>query len=414
MPAAAIAIPAAGAVLGALGANQQAKATKSAAQTAANAALPYNIQNGLMGDVSFQGKNAYFSPTSQTRQTFDQLNGLQNQYFGGTGPNAGFQQFSQNVGNQQLPGIFGNAINQAGIGPDQAFNLNQGQMQGLFNSYGQQGAANLGQQQQLFGQAQGIAGQNTQGISDNYLNILRQQAAPQDARNMDLLANSAFNSGQLGGPGGRAALQTFGDQLNQADLGRQQMAQNLGLQQQQQNLGVAGLFGNMGSQLGTQGMQFASALPGISQNAYNTAAAYNDLGNTRAQQMLSNASGLFGFGANMGQQDFSNGLSALQAQLGLQTSQNSQAALGANIASGGGSAAAAVAPLNASSPVGSFLGGLGTGLFNTYQPQQAAQNPTFSSAWSNMGSNPSGAGLMSPGTGVMQAQPVRNYAQYGG
>jgi hypothetical protein len=360
MPAAALAIPVAGAVLGGIGASKQASASKKQAGAINGAATPYGT-SGMFGS-SFVGPNhtiqTQLSPDAQGQ--YNQLGGIFNQYTGGGSPTAGFQQFSQGMGNNQLPQLFGNALNQAQMTPDQAFQLQQGQMQGMYNTYGQQGIQNLGQQQSLFGQAQNIAGQSTQGLSDNYLSLLRQQAAPQDQRNMDMLANSAFNSGQLGGPGGRQALQDFGTSLGQADIGRQMAAQNLGLQQQQQNTSVAGLFGNMGSQMGSQGMQFANMLPQLSQNSYNTASQYSDLGNTRAQQMLQNASGLFGFGNQLNQQDFTQGMSALQGQMGMNTALQNQAQMGGNMAANQAGAMAG-APAQGS-PMGSFLGGIGTGM----------------------------------------------------
>lgn len=382
MPAAALAIPIAGAVIGGIGAHSQASAAKKQNSAINNAAQPYNT-SGLFGQSSVgPNRTINFGLNPEAQGTYGQLQNIFQQYTGGGSPTAGFQQFSQGMGNNQLPQIFGNALNQAGMTPDQAFQLNQGQMQGMYNSYGQQGIQNLGQQQSLFGQAQGIAGQSTQGISDNYLNLMRQQAVPQDQRNMDMLANSAFNSGQLGGPGGRQALQDFGTSLGQADVSRQMAAQQLGLSQQQQNLGVAGLFGNMGQQMGQQGMSFANMLPQLSQNAYNTASQYSDLGNTRAQQMLQNASGLFGFGNQLNQQDFTQGMNGLQGMFNMNSALQNQSQMGGNMASNQAGAMAGAPQMG--SPMGSFLGGLGTGMlsggfpsFGSGQVQPIASNGSY-------------------------------------
>lgn len=448
----------AGAALGAYGAHKQAQAQKSAAQTAANAAQfnPYSI-NTPGGNVDWAQGQAFGRLDDQGAAQRAQLGQLFSNNMSGNTPTQQFQQFSNGVGNQGIPSLFSGALDASGNLPQGAYNQNQASLAGLQDQagglfgtiqnslgsdlYGQLGQGFYGQGQQalnqamtgsqnLFGQAQQVAGQDVNGLINGRLDLLQQQAAPGEQQQQQALEQRLFNQGRLGTTGGSRNIEAFARGLGQADLGRQMAAQDLGLQAQQQNLQTAGLFGNLGQAqlsgygnigqgLNSQGTQLMGlgnertmgllgqapnllALQGnLSNQGYAGAVNYSDLGNTRAQQRLQNATGLFGFGNELGAQDFNQGLSALQGQQSIDTQLRNLIALGGNI--GGQQAQAGANQAQAllqqgGSPGGAFLGSLGTGLLNQ------AQRP-YQPNYNNMMVNTGGAQML---PGGYNYGPVQN------
>lgn len=324
----------AGLVSGAVGSKKQADAQKKATQAATQAAQynPYDV-NGPFGNVSFDPTNQSVSSSmSPEMQQFRSLFGDQAlQYLNGNSPTSGFQNYANQVGGGQLPQLFGQAIDTAGNIPISAYNQYQNTM------------GNLGQQ------AQGLF--DLSGLTNSRLEMLRQQAAPYEQRQMDMVANSAFARGQLGGPGGRLALSNFGDSLARADLGRQMAAQDLGVQAQ-------GVGGNL---IGLQG--------NLAQGMFGNAITMSNLANTRAQQRLQNATGLFGFGQELSQQDYNQGQGYFGNMQGMDEQMRQWIALGGNIGGQQSQAGANQGQFmmqNSGSPGGAFLSTLGTGLFNQY------------------------------------------------
>jgi hypothetical protein len=120
----------------------------------------------------------------------------------------------------------------------------------------------------------------------------------------------------------------------------------------------------------------------LAQNGYTGAVNFSDIVNSRAQQRLANAQSLFGFGNELGTQDYNQAISALGGQQSIDTALRNLIALGGNIggqqAAAGANAAQAILS-NSGSPTGAFLSSLGTGLFaSALNPDNQSQhNPSF-------------------------------------
>jgi hypothetical protein len=130
-------------------------------------------------------------------------------------------------------------------------------------------------------------------------------------------------------------------------------------------MGMAGLFGNLGSQIGQSGMSNLGFQGDLSQGMFGNSLNMSNLNNSRAQQRLQNATGLFGFGNELAQQDYNMGQGFFGNMTGMDEQMRQWIALGGNI---GGTQAQAGANQgqfmmqNSGSPGGSFLSSLGTGL----------------------------------------------------
>lgn len=466
MPAAAIAIPA---IIGLIGAKKQADAQKQASQTAANASAyrPYDT-NAPGGSVDFgpdQQVSASFSQGNQ--DIYGQLQGLVGGLLGGQSSTSGFQDFANSLGNGGIQGLFGNALSQSGQTPDMQYlsslsqlgglsGQNQSALGGTINSLGQnpygdisssfmnQGQSLLGQGTGLQGnamnfaspfinQAQGLAGQDQSSLINNNLNLLRQQAAPQEQSQFTNLQDTLFGQGRLGaganGPGMNGAnpeMQALFNSFGQNDLNRQIASNQLGLQAQQQNLSSANFLGNLGlnygglanqtgSNLNSAGQGFLGLgtqlsgmgdsrmlgllgqIPGLinggsnlATQGYNTASNYSDLLNSRAQQGLSNASGLFGMGNSLGQQDFGNALNALTGTQNMDASLRNLINLGGTLGQQGANAGANQAQAylaNSGSPLGAFMSGAGQGLLQQGMNNYGSKNiqPVSGSIWNQDG-----------------------------
>lgn len=382
-----------------------------------------NIRNllgqlGLQG-LGGQGPNAGFS--DQLRSLGGgALPGLFGQALNTQDPSLGQfgQQLNPLISQAGQGGAFG--LGQAGPQNQQLIQQLLGQAGGLQQgALGQlgQGSGNqfLNQAGGLFNQGAQLAGQapfDPSQLVNDRLSLLRQQAAPQEESQFNSLQNRLFSQGRLGSTGGSNDIEAFARGLGQADLGRQLSAQNLGLQAQQQSAGIlgqqAGLFGQLGGQtaalgqgLGQQDISRAGLLGNLSQGLFGQAQGFggqdisrlgtglqgaqgllglsgnlsgslfqgqfgvNDATNQRAQQRLSNAQGIFGFGQGLATDDFNRSLASLQGLQSIDAAGRAQAQLGLSAgqaqAQAGGNVAQALLT-NTASPTGSFLGAFGTGL----------------------------------------------------
>lgn len=278
---------------------------------------PWNV-SGLFGEVGFNpaSRTATFNADRASTDIRRLLGGQATSLLGGGG-NTGFLNFAQGVGNEQIPGLFGDMQGALGQMPLEAFNQFQTQM----------------------GQANNIANQDLQGLMGQRLQLLRDQAAPQEQQQFNTLQDRLFSQGRLGTSGGANQMGAFARGLGQADLNRQLEAQQLGIQAQNQNLAQAGLLSELA------GTGFMNALN------------YNDLGVNRAAQRMQNAMSLFGFGNDLTGSMQQQGLAGLQGMLGLDRSAMDAMSLGKNL-----SASAQQAQMGSSSPLGGMLSGFGGGI----------------------------------------------------
>lgn len=441
----------AGLLTGAYGANQQANAQSDASNRAAAAAKynPYNINSAGGGALFGPGNQvtAGFSPGQQAN--YDQLGTNAQNYLSGNTGNSSFLNFANGLGNDQLPNLFQNLLNANGNVPTDAYSnfLGQNQSlgnqsQSLFNNLfgGSQGATGMGMNtlQQVLGQAQGGpnfgqsnallglsagaamgANQDMSGMVNSRLNLLRQQAAPQEAQQLQNTRDTLFGQGRMGAAdntigGANPEMQALFNSFGQNDLNRQLSAQTLGMQAQQQmfgqgisqantlgslagqsayntNNGYQGLLGlgSLGGQTLNQGFGQSANLSNLlgQTGNFNTAGlnasqGYSDLLSSRAGQSMQAASGLFGFGNDLNTQNLTTGLNMQSGQNNLQAMLNALTQMGGTFgtqqASAGANQATAYLQNNAS-PLGALFSGLGAGLMRPPQQQQA-QNPGYSGA----------------------------------
>lgn len=434
MPIAAIAIPA---VAGLIGAHEQASAQEDAAKAAANAAQfrPYGI-NGPLGRVSFDTSKNIVNAGLTTEQNAQRnsLGQLFSNLLGGNTPTSGYESFANALGNVGLPGLFGNAITAANTLPTDAlsaYHNGTSDVSSLLNSTAQgllSGAAtnpNAGTVATLTNQGLGAINTDTSGIINNTLNLLRQQAAPQESQAYNSLQNKLFSQGRLGSTGGSRDIQAFAQGLGQADLARQLQAQQLGLQIQGQNANIG--MGLLGQAQGLQSLDLnraqnmqalAPQLLGLQSqilgNQYQSALGINELGNSRAQQNMQNAMSLFGFGNSINTQNFNQALSSLQGQESIDTGLRNLIALGGNLGNASGSQQAVQAQAlltNNSSPLGAFLSGIGNGaLSSAMSPYAYGSAPSSGLMPITLPSNVSLMGNYAP----VQTSTLMQLPNYGG
>lgn len=227
--------------------------------------LPRNVQDALS---SFQG--------TQGIPNLD-LGGL-DQLMGGA--NSAFNQARQGLqGAGQLQGFNPSAL----FGGAQAL---QAQIPGA-------GQFQTGLQDTAFGNAQSQLsglGQTYQDAYGNTLNTLRQQALPEEQRQMAGLTDNLFATGRLGSSGGALQTEAFARGLGQADLSRQLAATGQAQQAQQNALGLAQGQTNLGLGLNTQGMNQQQNLSSLSQGMFGMGAQ----GTALQDQLLNSAFGRFG------------------------------------------------------------------------------------------------------------------------
>lgn len=374
------------------GAAISANATDKASQRAADAAefRPFNVNMGGNG-VSWSGNTATanMSPEFQAMQQF-----FQQQAMAGT---PGMEHLmgagAQSAG--MMPGLAQDAY--AGI--DQGY----GMQAGATDQYGLQMGAMSGQIPGMLGQfrsdamapgradassqfainqGMGMLGQDPNAVIGDTLSRLRAQARPMEERAVNSRVNQLFNRGILSGTSGARSLGELALSQENADISRQQLAENAGLSRfQAQNnagqgmlqIGHSGLFqgqqgnqnfANLGANYGFQGLQNNMTM------ANNMFGANSQLGTAfqnRGMNRVGLAQNMFGFGQSALGTDQTRQINAGNANLAMNADQRALVALGGNI---GGQQAAAGATqashimANAGSPVGGFLSGAGTSMFN--------------------------------------------------
>lgn len=343
-----------GAILGGIGSKKQADAQKKAANAAAEAAKfnPFAV-NSAGGQVNWLNGRAIGTLSPEQQALYSMLGANAQGLFGGNSATAGFQDWANQLGGQGVPQLFGQAVDASNMLPEAEYAATQGGLGLLGQQFGALGNA-------LASQGLGAIEFDPSQIVADRLSLLRQQAAPQEEAAGRALEQRLFSQGRLGTTGGSQNIEAFARGLGQADLARQIEAQNLGLTIQQMNQGLGtnllsqaqGLFGNQGNLL---------------QQQFTNAGTMSDVVNSRAQQRLQNAMGLFGFGQDLNTADFNQALQTLGAQQSIDQNLQNIIALGANIGGMQSSAGANVARAilsNSGSPTGSFLSGLGSGLFS--------------------------------------------------
>ena len=200
--------------------------------------------------------------------------------------------------------------------------------------------------QQAFGMSQDFMNQigTGEGARNQSLDLMRQLAAPEEARQFAGLQQNQFSTGRLGSSGGALQTEAFARGLGQADLSRQLSSFQEGRNTQQNNFGLAQGMAGLGSgALSTGDSLLRNAfsnfqgMTGLSQGIEGQ--RFGQQG-TAQQNMFSQLQSIFGMqGAEQNQQAgmennaFSNFLRSIGAGQGidqvpldrLQTSQNIEA-----------------------------------------------------------------------------------------
>jgi hypothetical protein len=359
---------------------------------------PWSMTGTALGNTTFDRKNKQVSMTmSPEMQGFSGYFGdIANQYMSGQGPTAGYQNFALNGVGGQIPGLFSGAMDASQIDPAMLaqYNSQLGGLAGRLGS-GSDAASQYammsmmgmapGQQEagQMFGAGMGLLGERAQSydqVAAQRLGLLREQAAPFEQRAFNGLNQNLFSTGRSGTTGGGLQTEAFARGLGQADTARQLDAQgfaeqlygrdqNYALNRNQIGAGLMGQgMGGMFSGAGIGGQYLNAAQGGYGQmgglfgNQFGANTGFNELTNARAQQRLSNAQSIFGFGNDLSQQDLQSGQAGVQGYLGLAQALQNQAQFGATMgAQGMGTGATAPAAPN---PWGSFLQGLGGAVSN--------------------------------------------------
>ena len=203
-------------------------------------------------------------------------------------------------------GTLNSLLGLTGAGTGNAFNEMLGAYQNPFQA---------ALQQSLFGGAGQQFADAAQGFGDyrnQTLDLLRQEAAPQEERAFANLNQNLFSTGRMGTSGGALQTEAFARGLGQADLQRQLMAGQEARNAQTQALSVG--TGLTGQGLGLQEMQ-NQILQG-SLGRFNTMSQLaSALSNQRQQQAFQGAqygTSLFGLGAQAQTSPYD----VLQKQLG--------------------------------------------------------------------------------------------------
>lgn len=356
---------------------------------------PYDVTTGMgTADWDRKGKqiNAALSPEQQAFA--NQYNTMAQQYLSGGGATNPFQQFAMGGVQGAIPGLFGGALN-ASQGDQASLDAYLGNMSGLAGSTGGMyntlnsagmnilgGGGPMGQANQMFGLGQQLMGNNYNDVFNNRLGLLREQAAPFESRAADSFLNRQYAMGRMGSTGGGRDVEAFARGLGQADTTRQLDAMNLSenLYGRDQSMGAGlmgtglqGVLGSLGAgqSLFGLGANLGSSLGNMYGAGFQASQGYNDMTNARAQQRMTNAMSLFGFGNTLGQQDISTGTSLQGIPMNMYQQMMEQAKIG------GSAGGAAMTPGSTNPGMvagGQFLGGIGNamamnpGLFARQQP----------------------------------------------
>lgn len=169
----------------------------------------------------------------------------------------------------------------------------------------------------------GSLGQTYDQAYGNTLNTLREQARPQEERQFASLQDNLFATGRLGSTGGALQTEAFARGLGQADLSRQLAAGQEGRLAQQNALGIGqGAFG-LGDQLLNSAFgrfgQTAQLAGDLNQARFARSMYGNELGYSRAQNLLGTQINLQQLPAALDAARLGNVNTALQGQSGIQS-----------------------------------------------------------------------------------------------
>lgn len=377
--------PAIGLVGGILGQKSQNKALKKASKAAA-----FNPWN-----VSGPGGSAFFDPKTRTAsysmdptsQNLLSMFGNSASGFAGGGYSQNLLPFTQSMAGL-LPGLFSEAQNASQVDPAMLQNFRnvlnpeiarqQGAAGGLFdvaqNYLGGSGPG-MDEASQLFGLGMGMFGRNYQDVASQRTDIMRQLAAPYEERARNDMFSALFKKGQLAGPAGTRALQSFGAGLGEADLQRVLAGQNLAESIYGRDLqagmgltsaGMEGMFrgAGMGLDAANLGLGAGVNAANMSNTLYGGEGMFSDLVNARATQRMGNAQGMFGFGLDTQSAELQNAIAALQGYTNLINTGRGSIEMGANLGQAGAAAGANQAQYlsQRQNPLGGILQGVGMGL----------------------------------------------------
>jgi len=279
---------------------------------------PWDVGLLGLGNASFQGGKLNLQGDSRYLQMNNNLWDAQNLSLGQF---AGAQQSA--LGQDYLRNITG----QANLSSENLFSM-LAQGAGMQNQYQPQnfmGGVNNGLLQNI----------DPTAISNNYTDLLRQQAIPQEQQQVQSALSGLFGSGRLGTTGGANVLGQLSQAQQQADIGRQVAGQQFGLTQALQaqqgyDAARANQMGLMMNQFGAnqQGMmnQF-----GMDQGMFGRLLDTYNSGSDMTQDRFSRAMQLFGAENAMGQQYLQNFQSLLGAQQGQQQQLMDLARIGSSV-----------------------------------------------------------------------------------
>lgn len=368
----------------------QDRANSRAADAAAF--RPFNI-NGAGGRVMFgpgDSVNASLDPTSQLLQSL--LTGNTVNALGGGGA-GDFLNFANGIGNSAIPGLFQGALDASGQIPTDAVNefsnfsnqnaglgLSGGlDALGLARGFGtSQTGANEGIAQGLFGQGfNALNNSDFSSLAASQLDRQRALARPGEERAVNAKFQNLFNNGSLGFTSGQRQIGELALSQELADINRVNSADNFAntLSQQNRQFGLGSIGAGLGARGQDQNFNLGAAglFSGLGQNLLNfgSRSAESGLGaqlglsglvNDRAQQRLSNATSLFGFGNNLQNQNFTQALGGISANSQINSDLRNLIALSGNLsgaASNAGANQAQFLSQQGGSPLGSFLQGFG-------------------------------------------------------
>jgi len=385
------------AAMGVGGAMSAAAEQKAAAEAAGMSQFDgFNVQ-GAGGSVQFGPNNQVgVTADAQTRMFQQGFGDLFSQIQSGQAGNQGFINMANQIGNN-MGGFFDqagqagnpnsavNAANQFGLFSAQ--NAQFGQMAGqnalnTANMFGQaQGGRNEGLAMGAFGRANDAFGNSN--FDTNVADMIARQRAfarPGEERAVNDKFQNLFSRGALSSTGGERQLGELALSQELADIQRVELGTQFGNQLTQQNR----MFGMQNLQQG-QGFRaqddafnaqraqmfggFGQNLLGFGQNAgqqgMGAMFAGNNLVNSRGQQRLQNAQGIFGFGQQAQNQNFQQQLGMFGANSQINSDMRNLIALGGNLGQMQASAGANAGNFlmdGAGSPFGSFMSGAGEGL----------------------------------------------------
>lgn len=342
-------------------------ASASAAPGAPAPPKPGNVYNPLLGNATYvkrgNGKNSPWDLTQTPNAAMTQMGqgniGQYGQYMSGDTPTGGFQQWAQNSLQPTIPGQYQDSIYSSAIdtNPYARYDAQSGFLgdsSGMGGTYAMQHGMNL-------------LGNNYQGVADQRLALLRQQAAPFEQQAYNANNQNLFATGRMGTTGGGLQTEAFARGLGQADLARQTAAQGQADQLYQFDQGAGQNMMNTAGYLNT-------GANSIFNGQFGAQVDYNALVNARSQQRLKDATSLFGFGNELAGVDQGRAGTAQQNYLNL-----SQALTNQSSASRGGQQTAPVQSQGSPgmAAAGGFLQGIGgaiPGMVGSYQTGQANNN----------------------------------------